>query len=50
VAPIRPIDDAPGWLQVIHGGNVRNRMRGDAFSGDVAELLRAEFAIEEEAQ
>ena len=27
VAPIRPsFDDAPGWLQVIHGGNIRNRM------------------------
>jgi Putative rhamnosyl transferase len=47
VAPIRALDDAPAWLQVIHGGNIRNKMQGDEFSGDVAELLRTEFAIEE---
>jgi Putative rhamnosyl transferase len=47
VAPIRALDEAPAWLQVIHGGNIRNKMQGDEFSGDVAELLRTEFAIEE---
>jgi Putative rhamnosyl transferase len=49
IAPVRQLDDGPGWLQVIHGGNVRNRMEGDPFIGDVADLLRTEFAIEEEA-
>jgi hypothetical protein len=47
VAPIRALDDEPGWLQVIHGGNIRNKMQGDVFSGDVAELLRTGFAIDE---
>lgn len=28
VMPVVELDGAPGWLQVVHGGNVSNRVRG----------------------
>lgn len=28
LAPIRQIDDMPGWLQVVHGANLSNKVRG----------------------
>lgn len=32
VLPLVQLDPAPGWLQVIHGGNVSNRVRGQVIA------------------
>lgn len=37
VAPIRQVGASPGWMQVVHGGNVRNRVRGVRQPGEVLE-------------
>jgi hypothetical protein len=29
LGPVRQLDDRPSWIQVIHGGNVSNRLRGE---------------------
>lgn len=34
--PVRQIDGAPAWLQVVHGGNVSNKVRGRRVAGDEA--------------
>ena len=34
--PVRQIDGAPAWLQLVHGGNVSNRVRGRRIAADGA--------------
>jgi hypothetical protein len=46
LAPVRQIEGAPAWLQVVHDNNIRNRVRGWRVS--VATALEG-FAIAEEA-
>lgn len=42
VMPVVELDGAPGWLQVVHGGNVSNRVRGRLVS---PASHRASFAV-----
>ncbi len=43
VMPVIELDGPPGWLQVVHGGNVSNRVRGRRVS---PARHRAAFAVE----
>ena len=42
VMPVVELEGPPGWLQVVHGGNVSNRVRGRRVS---PAALRAGFAV-----
>src|SRR5262249_1091214 len=43
VAPVRQVDDRPGWLQVIHDRNISNRVRGRRAP---ATRLHEEFSLD----
>lgn len=40
------VDRDPSWLQVVHGGNVLNRLRGKEYEGRLDRVLRSEFGVE----
>lgn len=40
------VDRNPSWLQVVHGGNVLNHLRGERYSGRGSQVLLSDFGID----